>query len=308
MSNLALSIIVPIYNVEEYLDECLSSIYKLTDVNYEVILVNDGSPDNSDRIIENYRAQYPEQTKVVNKENGGLSAARNTGFEYAVGDYVAFIDSDDYINSNALKKLLEQAKNADLDIAFAQSVTFWKGEQETFVELEIPSEIVSLKVARGKELLTRSFELGYRRINCWNKIYRREFLTEHQLKFKEGWLYEDVPFSFQAFFVAEKTQAFSDNFYYYRQRPGSIMTNTKNKLNTDRLKIIELILALFKQHKFNSKAFDDYLVYLLWENARGTKHGNTRLAITLLKRHKMSFKGAVRLLTVLFKIPNLLKQ
>lgn len=307
MTQLQLSIIVPIYNVEEYLEECLDSIYSLTELNYEVILVNDGSPDNSANIIDKYNHLYPDATVVVNKENGGLSSARNAGMAVAKGEYIALIDSDDYISSDALRSLYLSAKADNLDIAMAQSVTFWEGDSPEEI-LTIPDSVINLNVTSGLNLLEKAFNARYKRINCWNKIYKREFITLHSLHFIDKLLFEDVPFAFEAFFSAQRVKAFSLNYYYYRQRPGSIMTSANQKADNSRVIIVNHVLNYFEQKKYTGKAFDDYLIYQLWENACGTQQKHFNLCKQFIKRHKMSFRGFIRVMSIMSgfanKVPN----
>jgi glycosyltransferase involved in cell wall biosynthesis len=306
MNNIQLSIIVPIYYVEEYLEECLTSIYALEDMTYEVILVNDGSPDNCSAIIERFNQQYASNTVVINQKNAGLSAARNSGLCVAKGKYVALVDSDDYIASKVLFTLYQYALNEDLDIAFAQSLTFWKGSGAQTKTLTIPSAVTNLEVTNGLNILETSFQAGYKRINCWNKIYKRDFLQANNLIFVEGIFFEDVPFTFQAFFVASRVKAFALDYYYYRQRPGSIMTSKNQKSDPSRITIINNVLHLFSKHSYSGNSFDDYLIYQLWENACGTGNRHTKLCITFIKRHKVSSRGAVRLLFILMGLAKLM--
>ena len=305
MNKIQLSIIVPIYNVEEYLEECLNSIYSLTDLNYEVILVNDGSPDNSADIIDRYNALHPEHTVVVSKENGGLSSARNAGIEVSQGEYIALVDSDDYINSDALLALYQAAITDNLDIAMAQSVTFWEGNHPKQV-LSIPSSVINLGVTTGLNLLETSFNARYKRINCWNKIYKREFINQHNLRFIDKLLFEDVPFAFEAFFAAARVKALPLDYYFYRQRPGSIMTSANQKADHSRVIIVNHVLNFFKQKGYMGKAFDDYLIYQLWENACGTKQKHLTLCKQLIKRRKMSIKGFIRVVFIAMGLPTLL--
>jgi len=306
MNNIQLSIIVPIYNVEEYLDECLTSIYALEDMTYEVILVNDGSPDNCSAIIERFNQQYPSNTVVINQKNAGLSAARNSGLCVAKGEYVALVDSDDYIASKALFTLYQYALNEDLDIAFAQSLTFWEGSGAQTKTLTIPSAVTNLEVTNGLNILETSFQAGYKRINCWNKIYKRDFLQANNLIFVEGILFEDVPFTFQAFFVASRVKAFALDYYYYRQRPGSIMTSKNQKSDHSRIIIITYVLNLFDEKSYGGSTFDDYLIYQLWENACGTRQRHLSLCKIFLKRRKASFRGLLRLVFIIAGFPNLM--
>ena len=306
MTNLQLSIIVPIYNVEQYLDDCLSSIYALEGVNYEVILVNDGSPDNSADIIKKFNNLYPERTVVINKKNGGLSAARNSGLNIAQGKYIALIDSDDYIDSKALFSLYQAAVEEDLDIATAQSLTFWKDSNSPTSTIKIPENILDLEVTNGIHFIDASFNANYRRINCWNKIYKHEFIKQHNLQFIEKLLFEDIPFTFEAFFSAQRVKAYPLDYYYYRQRPDSIMTSAHQKADPSRITIINHILNLLTKHHYLGSAFDDYLIYQLWENACGTKQHHFSLCKTFIKRRKLSIKGVIRLTFIAIGLPNLL--
>ncbi len=306
MNNIQLSIIVPIYNVEEYLEDCLHSIYSLATLNYEVILVNDGSPDNSDKIIEQFAQQYPNHTQVVNKSNGGLSSARNAGINVAKGEYIALIDSDDYISSDALLELYKHAKADDLDIAIAQSLTFWGDSNAKAQELTIPNNVINLGVTSGLNLLETSFNARYKRINCWNKIYKREFMQQHQLNFIDKLIFEDVPFTFEAFFTAKRVRAFSLDYYFYRQRPGSIMTAESEKSAASRIIIINHVLALLNNNNYTKASFDDYLAYQLWENACATKLKHLSLCKTFIKRRKVSFRGLIRVLFVAIGLPKAL--
>jgi glycosyltransferase involved in cell wall biosynthesis len=304
MTNPQLSIIVPIYNVEQYLTDCLNSIYALHSINYEVILVNDGSPDNSSVIIELFNKKHPDKTVVVNRENGGLSAARNSGIDVAKGQYIALIDSDDYIHSDVLLELYQNAIAEDLDIAIGQSVTFWEDTQSPVKTLSIPDNIIQLGATTGLDFFEKSFLSKYKRINCWNKIYKQEFIKKHNLSFIEKLLFEDVPFTFEAFFAATRVRAFPLDYYYYRQRPGSIMTSSNQKSDPSRLVIINRLLDLINDEKYLGNAFDDYLIYQLWENACGTNQRHLKFCKIFLCRRKMSLRGLARILSIIAGFPN----
>lgn len=308
MKSPELSIIVPIYNVEKYLDDCLDSIYSLSGISFEVILVNDGSPDNSAAIMEDFLNRYPDNTVIISRDNGGLSAARNSGLALAKGDYIALIDSDDYIDSSALFSLYQHAIKDDLDIAVAQSLTFWGDRVAKFQPLPIPEAVINLPITTGLNFLATSFYSQYKRVNCWNKLYKRSFMEQHNLTFIERLLFEDVPFTFDSFFSAKKVKAFPLDYYYYRQRPGSIMSSANQKADPSRVIIVNHILTLFHNQKYTNDAFDDYLVYQLWENACGTKKRHLKLCMTLLRRCKVTYRGFIRLLFIMLGFPQLLSQ
>ena len=147
-NKLELSIIIPVYNVEKYLEECLNSISKIKDVNYEILIVNDGSPDNSQKIIEKF-CENNNRAKFFIKDNGGLSSARNYGLERAKGEYVWFVDSDDFINSNEFQKFYKGLEK-DLEILIGNFQIFKNNnfsKEEKFLEDNI--------VLSGKDILNK---------------------------------------------------------------------------------------------------------------------------------------------------------
>ena len=124
------SVIVPVYNVEAYLDKCLNSLVNQTLKEIEIIVVNDGSKDNSEKIIEKYKEKYPEKIKYYKKENGGLSSARNYGLKYAIGEYVAFVDSDDYVDLKMYEKMINLANLENSDIVVAATEAIYKDQKK----------------------------------------------------------------------------------------------------------------------------------------------------------------------------------
>lgn len=125
-----LSIIVPIYNVEDYLEECLESLYNIKNIELEIILVNDGSKDNSFKIMEKFKDMYPEKTVLINKENGGLSSARNAGMKAAVGEYISFIDSDDFIDVDEFERFFKEGQKDKLDVIVGNMRYYTPEKQE----------------------------------------------------------------------------------------------------------------------------------------------------------------------------------
>lgn len=302
-----ISIIVPIYNVEDYLEECLKSIYAINNLNIEVILVNDESPDNCHVIIDNYQQLYPSKTRVFNRKNGGLSAARNSGTDIAQGKYILFVDSDDYINPLAVNELFKCAESTEADIVTGDIITFWdRLEERVFEELTLPEPLKNNHY-NGIGFLESCFQHDFKRLNCWNKLYRKRFLQENHIKFIEGILFEDVPFAFSCFLKAKKVIATSSLLYYYRQRPNSIMSNQKQRSSNDRLFIVNNALEKLKAHNYTKGCFDDYLCYLVWENAYGSGNWNLRISLKLIKRFNLSLKSFLRVFSVILRIPFIFK-
>ncbi|MGL4307998.1 MAG: glycosyltransferase [Cetobacterium sp.] len=223
-----LSIVVPIYNVENYLRECLDSLYSLKIKETEIILVDDGSKDGSYNIIMEYKEKYSQKTVVVKKENGGLSSARNAGLKVARGEYVAFIDSDDFIDGNIFENFFKETKEKQLDIGVGDFRYYRDGKSSEPIFRS--QEVQSSGILKGTEFMKLTLE----KPKCFREevvddIYRREFLIEKNLYFQENLLHEDSYFTPRAYLKAEKVKYIPGAFYYYRQRSGSIMSEVSQK-------------------------------------------------------------------------------
>lgn len=175
MQQLKISVIVPVYNVEKYLKQCLDSIVNQTYKNLEIIIVNDGTKDNSMKIVEEYLQD--KRIKVINKENGGLSSARNIGIKEATGDYISFIDSDDYISLNMYEDLVKNINGEDIII-----FNYSRLDDKT-------KKIVKNKYIKNNKMIILDKKLNYlySRIElvCWNKIYKATFIKEKKINFLE---------------------------------------------------------------------------------------------------------------------------
>ncbi len=217
-----LSIIVPVYNVEQYLLRCLDSLFfqDLEESEFEVVIVNDGSPDNSLAIAEDF-AKLHSNVKVVSRPNGGLSAARNTGLEQAIGKYVWFVDSDDFIEPHCVKPLLNYVDANDLDaLCFNLRLYFDGGSVEAYHN---PSTTTG-KIMTGDHFLAAQSMPPAAVL----AFYKREQLIKHGLQFKVGILHEDQEFTPRAYFLAQKMAYVDKAIYNYYQREGSIMKSGRN--------------------------------------------------------------------------------
>ena len=172
------SVIVPVYNVERYLGKCLDSLVNQTLDDIEIIIVNDGSTDASKYVIEQYIGKY-ENIKYYEKENGGLSDARNYGLQFAKGKYIAFLDSDDYVDTNLYKKMYEKAKKEDSDMV--EGNFYWVYDKKT-------KKDIGEKYKGKKQMLEKA------RVVAWNKLYKKEILDKAKVEFPKGLRYEDVEF------------------------------------------------------------------------------------------------------------------
>ena len=220
-----ISVIVPVYKVEKYLDRCVQSIAAQTYENLEIILVDDGSPDNCGRICDDW-AQKDSRIKVVHKENGGLSSARNAGVAVATGSFVGFVDSDDYIQPQMYEKLYEALVETGADVSIC-------GCDYVDEETGAPDLNMRTRSPLKKEVLTR--EQAYHKIShivdgygfyvtAWNKLYPRKLFD--RLQFKEGFVHEDEFFIHHLFGRCSRIATIPDALYMYVQRSGSI-TKTK---------------------------------------------------------------------------------
>lgn len=228
-----LSIVIPVYNVEAYLRDCLDSIYALKNIDKEVIIVNDGSTDSSQNIINEYKQKFPDETKVIIQNNRGLSGARNAGLLKCEGEYVSFIDSDDYINPQKFEALFIKGKKDDLDIIAGDYKYKSKLDEYTTQSMERRKVKLSLLgLVSGLKYLEESFEKKHDavRVEVVTNFYRKSLLDSNKIFFKERLLHEDTLFMFVVMFYAKKVKYFPVDFYYYRIREGSIMRSQREKL------------------------------------------------------------------------------
>lgn len=228
-----LSIIVPVYNVDKYLSNCLSSIAKQDLLNYEVIIVNDGSTDNSGLIAKEFCDRF-NNFYLYTKENGGLSSARNFGLDKSSGEYVYFLDSDDYLEANSLRRVMDEVKKYKLDgIAFDFRKVSEKGEV-----ISKKNYYNDIGIVTGNEFLNKFTCIS----NVWSYLYRKDILIENKLSFFEGIYHEDELFTPQAISYCQKFKYLDLIVYNYLQRSNSIMTNVsiENKMRKFNSKIIVL--------------------------------------------------------------------
>lgn len=216
------SIIVPVYNVEKYLQKCLNSLINQTLKEIEIICVNDGSTDNSWQILENF-AQKDARIKVFSQKNSGQSVARNVAIEQATGEYLGFVDSDDWVDLDFFENLYNTAKKYNCDIAcagFKRCKRFRKSIRKFYKEVKIYSDI------NDKVRIDKLPEHNY----LWNKIYKRE---KWDFKFTEGRIFEDMAILIKILFKYDKMVTVPKTYYNYRKTQGSTVTLTNTKSRED---------------------------------------------------------------------------
>lgn len=210
------SVIIPVYNVEKYLEECLNSIVGQSLRDIEIICIDDGSPDRCPDICEQYAAK-DSRVKVIHQENQGLSAARNTGIAYASGEYIAFIDSDDWIHPNYLEVLYRLCVDNDCLISQCSLKKVW-GNDEI-----VPEHLCRGVVFSGKGMVHRRFEAdGWKHGVTWCKLYHSSIFSE--IRFPIGKIHEDEFTTYLMLWKAPRVAYTNSKLYYYRQRSDSIMS------------------------------------------------------------------------------------
>lgn len=218
-----ISVIVPVYNVEKYLDKCLDSLVNQTYKNLEIILVNDGSTDNSSIICNNWSIK-DNRIKVIDKANGGLSDARNVGIDNSNGEYIVFVDSDDWIDINFISSLYVQIDKYEADIAASTIVKSYDDHEET-QPINDEKRVFTSEEAMDTLLSGRDFCAV-----AWNKLYKRNIIGS--IRFPVGKIHEDEFFTYKVIANAKKLILVPEAIYYYRQRTGSIMQKwTPNHLD-----------------------------------------------------------------------------
>lgn len=234
------SIIIPVYNVEKYLEECLQSVINQTFTDFEVICVNDGSTDNSLEILENFDFSELKNFTLINQHNGGLSAARNAGIGAAKGDYIFFLDSDDFISYDALKILDENIDNQDF-VAFNGERFFEDGHTETPDEGIYEAQLNGWDYYNKYALINKKFHF----VCAVLRLYKRIFLLEHKILFQNEIYHEDNLFTPVCCYYAQNVKVIPDVLYFYRIREGSITQNLNKKSIFDIVKVANLLADFF---------------------------------------------------------------
>lgn len=255
---LDVSVIVPIYNVERQLRRCLESLINQTNNNIEIILVNDGSTDNSGKIAKEYSEKYKQKIRYYEKENGGLSDARNYGVKKARGKYISFVDSDDYVNEKLyqhLKKYMEQ-----------------KYDLIKFKITKVNEESQVIDINNSPIFYNKNGEEAYEILYCndqmtdvaWAYVYEREFFVNYQFEYPKGMYHEDFGLTSLVILQAKKVASTDIDGYYYVQTEKSITRgNAKNayKRNMDLFKHYDNMIEKIKKYDISEKSKDNIKIY-----------------------------------------------
>ena len=244
-TDIDISVIVPVYNVEEYLEQCLDSLLRQEDVQLEVIMIDDGSTDESGVIADEYVAKHP-NFSCYHISNGGLGHARNTGVRYANGKYITFLDSDDIIVDNAYTRMFRLAEKHDAELTVCNVERFDSTKHS-------PSPLHNRVFLHYEEAshIKDNYDLINDTISC-NKLIRRDFFENNHFVFPEKILYEDIPVTIPMHFLCNKVAMMKETGYLWRQRDGGSKSITQRassmKNLIDRITIIEMLDAFFKEN------------------------------------------------------------
>ena len=251
MEQALISVIVPVYKVEAFLPKCVDSILNQTYKNLEILLVDDGSPDGSGALCDAY-ARQDSRVRVIHKKNGGLSDARNAGIEAAAGDYLAFVDSDDWIEPDSIEMLCSDTNGGSADVVIGCAAGVKPSPAMERYESIAARLLETHRVYTGREYLTACLEGGALRTEVWRIMFRREFLNENGLYFVKGLFHEDEEFTPRALLAAGSVVPSDKVFYHYdNTRAYSIMNNPAAgaKKLSDKLKIYASLREIYKTVK-----------------------------------------------------------
>lgn len=251
-NKILLSIIIPCYNVERYLDRCLKNIKTTA---YEIILVDDGSTDKTSKICDEYN-KY-DNVKVFHKQNGGLSEARNFGLKKATGEYLIFLDSDDYINVDSLEKVLQFAIENQPDVIMCD---FYKSMNNKILKQNsIKSDFCDTGINGLKKLILNNSYFPM----VWKNLYKKSFIDENSLSFKVGFLHEDEDWTPRVLFKAKNVYFTRQAFYFYCLNHQSITHNKNDKNYSDVIQIVKDLRKDLKTKKNKElRIIDQYFINL----------------------------------------------
>ncbi|WP_054834619.1 glycosyltransferase [Methanobrevibacter arboriphilus] len=247
MDNVKISVIIPVYNAEKYLKQCLNSITKQTLRDIEIICINDGSTDNSLKILREY-AEKDERFKIINQKNAGAGSARNVGLDNATGEYVSFIDADDWIKHKLYKKLYSIAEKENLDIIMFKMINYdhekdklYETNYYNLSELKkwFDGSLFSEKITKNK-IFNMSVSPG-------GKFYKRSLIESINARYPEGIIFEDTPFYMETYLNAKRCKIINE-YLYFRRRSEKSVTTQFDKHYEDIIYMSNILIDLFKKH------------------------------------------------------------
>ena len=255
------SIVVPVYNMEKYLEKCMDSLVNQTLEDIEIIVVNDGSTDNSLKILKKYKRKHPDKIVIINQENQGISSARNNGIDIATGKYIGFVDSDDYIKYDMFEKLYNKIEKTKSDIVVCNYKKYFMKNEE-FIDVDMVKNINKNNIFEEPTILNNIY------FAPWNKLYKRSLFED--IRFPIQKKYEDINAILKVFFKAKKIDKISESLYLYRINENG-ETLTINKKICDIVFIFEDLINYIKdknkydliKYEFKKLCIDQLFYYLI---------------------------------------------
>lgn len=242
------SVIVPVYNTQEYLEKCLDALVNQTLEDIEIVIINDGSTDSSEEIIKKYIQNYPQKIVYFSKENGGQATARNLGIKKCKGKYIGFADSDDCVDYSMFEKMYNLAEEKSCDMVECNF---------HFVQ-ETPKGLRNLK-ARGnvREYKDKKDMFINPQVSPWNKLYKREALIKSGIEFPEGLIYEDTAFYIKTISFVEKSAYLDEKLVYYYLHGNSTMNANKSHKVSDIFKVLQDILDFYEKNNLYDEFYEE---------------------------------------------------
>lgn len=280
-----ISVVIPVYNVAKYLDVCIKSVINQTYKDLEIILVDDGSTDNSGKMCDEYK-EKDERIIVIHKQNGGLSSARNEGIKIATGKYLTFIDSDDYITNDMIEELYLSLTNTNSDVSICKIT---KNENKLDCEINNETLIFNSHDAIKEILLDRLFTTS-----ASAKLYKKELFNN--IMYPAGMLYEDYATTYKLFHLSDKISYTSSNKYYYRYNDEGITKSKFTNKQLDYFKVSKEILNFTKDNycdlvKYVNKRTASYAISFYRFMCMGTKYNKdtSKFIINELKPNLLKY-------------------
>ena len=267
------SVVIPVYNVEDFLGECLDSITNQTLSDIEIICVNDGSKDRSLDILNEY-AERDSRITVIDQENGGHAAATNRGMENATGKYLFLMDSDDILDLTALEKTYEVCEQKQVDFVIFQAINYYMDKDEYLEEenysMNALADRVGDSIFSWQDVKEFVFSIS---VTPWSKLYRREFIEKHNIRFPEGLVFDDNVFFYDVLFAAERITFLREHLFKRRWYPTS-STRAGDQRFIDYIEISNRIWSIFKKYgvfdEFKSQLYNKKIntVYYWYKNIK----------------------------------------
>lgn len=292
-----MSVIVPIYKVEKYIHRCVDSILDQTYSNLEIILVNDGSPDKSGKIADQYQ-ETDERIKVIHKENGGLSDARNRGMDLVTGEFTLFVDSDDWLDKYMIETMVNRGLKCKADVI--QTAFYYAYDDQLLVDNRYNQKNDPSVLLNNKQLMHELVKNEKVKNFAWGKLYKTELIKN--IPFKTGVLFEDVYWAHQVMYKVESYLILHEPLIYYYQRDDSIVASYNPKS-------LDIIQGLKERHRFIEQFYVELIdesykailktclihYNLLMMNSKNDKDGTYRKKIALyIRENESAFKNAVK--------------